>query len=80
MCVYKVIGGNEELEFVFDKFCTYWIKILLDYFNAKLGREDASYYHSAEVKVGGICDVQWGRWNAYIIVIGKRKQREVAYT
>jgi hypothetical protein len=30
----------EELERVFDKFATYHMKILLGYFNAKVGRED----------------------------------------
>jgi hypothetical protein len=30
----------EELECVFDKFPKYHIKILLRYFNAKVGRED----------------------------------------
>jgi hypothetical protein len=31
---------DEELECVFDKFPKYHTKILLGYFNAKVGRED----------------------------------------
>jgi hypothetical protein len=28
---------------VFDKFCTYWMKILLEFVNAKLRREDVRF-------------------------------------
>ena len=50
---------------VFDKFCTYWIKILLEYINAKLGREDAIYYHGPQIKEDEMYDLEWGRWELH---------------